>query len=90
MVGSVAVESANEGKTGMMVVMERKDNPYTINYSTFDIHDIANIEKKIPDNWYDLENKTMKKEFIEYARPLIMGELTPIYENGLPKHLIRK
>lgn len=88
-VGRVAVEAANTSKTGMMVVMERKDNPYTITYSTFDIHDIANIEKKIPNKWYDNKTKTMNDEFIEYARPLIIGELTPIYENGLPKHLVR-
>ena len=88
-VGECAVEAANANKTGMMVVMERKTNPYTITYSTFDIHDIANIEKKIPNEWYDNKNKTMNDKFIEYARPLIMGELTPIYENGLPKHLVR-
>ena len=89
-VGNFAVSKASEGNTGMMVIMNRNNNPYTITYSTYDIHDIANIEKKIPDDWYDSKNKAMKKEFIEYARPLIMGELTPIYENGLPKHLIRK
>ena len=88
-VGEYAVEAANANKTGMMVVMERKDNPYRITYSTFDIHDIANIEKKIPNEWYDNKNKTMNDKFLEYARPLIMGELTPIYENGLPKHLVR-
>ena len=88
-VGEYAVEAANANKTGMMVVMERKDNLYAITYSTFDIHDIANIEKKIPNEWYDNKNKTMNDKFIEYARPLIMGELTPIYENGLPKHLVR-
>ena len=32
----------------------------------------------------------MKQEFIDYAKPLIMGELTPIYKDGVPVHLIRK
>jgi 6-phosphofructokinase 1 len=32
----------------------------------------------------------MKDEFIKYARPLIIGELTPIYKDGVPTHLIRK
>ena len=25
-----------------------------------------------------------------YARPLIIGELTPIYKDGVPTHLVRK
>ena len=58
--------------------------------STYDIHNIANIEKKIPSKWYDKKKHQMKKEFIDYATPLIQGELTPIFENGLPKHLVRK
>ena len=32
----------------------------------------------------------MKEEYLNYARPLIMGELNPIYKNGLPSHLVRK
>ncbi len=27
-------------------------------------------------------------EYIKYARPLIMGELTPVYVNGLPGHIL--
>ena len=90
-VGYKAVFAADEGKTGLMVVMTRKDQKdYEIEYSLYDIHDIANVEKKIPDSWIDKENKNLKEEYLEYARPLIMGELSPIYKNGLPTHLIRK
>ena len=56
----------------------------------YDIHDIANVEKKIPLEWIDEKNHQMKKEFIEYAKPLIIGELTPIFKDGLPQHLVRK
>ena len=88
-VGIEGVKAASNGETGVMVVMHREDNPYNITYDTFDIHNIANVEKKIPTKWYDNDNKVMKDEFISYARPLIQGELTPIFENGLPKHLVR-
>ena len=88
-VGIEGVKAASNGKTGVMVVMYRDDSPYNITYDTFDIHNIANVEKKIPTEWYDNANKVMKDEFISYARPLIQGELIPIYENGLPKHLVR-
>ncbi len=91
MVGMKAVEEANNGKTGMMVIITRDDsNGYTSSADTYDIHDIANVEKKIPLEWIDEENKQMKEEFIKYAKPLIQGELAPIFKDGLPVHLIRK
>ena len=63
---------------------------YESTTNTYDIHNIANVEKKVPLDWIDLDNKQMKQEFIDYARPLIMGELLPIFKNGLPAHLVRK
>ena len=89
MVGMKAVEEANKGNTGMMVIIERNDG-YQITTSTYDIHNIANVEKKVPLEWIDLENNMMKEEFINYAKPLIQGELLPIFKDGLPSHLIRK
>ena len=89
--GMRAVEEVNNGNTGMMVTLLRESNdPYKCVTGIYDIHDIANVEKKIPADWIDEENHQMKDEFLEYARPLIIGELTPIFKNGLPQHLIRK
>ena len=91
MVGSKAVEEANNGKTGMMVTLLRESsNPYVCNTGVYDIHDIANVEKKVPVEWIDLDNNQMKQEFIDYAKPLIIGELQPIYKDGIPQHLLRK
>ena len=90
-VGERAVEEVNKGNTGMMVTLKRESNdPYTCDTDVFDIHDIANVEKKIPAEWIDEENHQMKDEFIQYARPLIIGELLPIYKDGVPTHLVRK
>lgn len=90
-VGYEAVMAADRGVTGEMVVMLRdENNEYKINYSLYDIHDIANVENKIPENMIDKENKTLTEDYINYAKPLIMGELEPIYKDGLPVHLIRK
>ena len=89
--GAKAVEAVIEGKTAMMATIIRdSSNPYKVHYETFDIHNIANVEKKIPLEWIDIENNQMKEEFLEYARPLIIGELTPIFKDGLPTHLVRK
>ena len=91
MVGMKAVEEANNGKTGMMVVIDRKKSKkYEVSASVYDIHNIANVEKMIPNEWIDSKKHQMKKEYLEYARPLIQGELLPIFKNGVPTHLVRK
>ena len=90
-VGMRAVEEVNKGNTGMMVTLQRESNdPYKCVTDVFDIHDIANVEKKIPAEWIDEENHQMKDEFLKYARPLIIGELLPIFKDGVPTHLVRK
>ncbi len=83
--GAAAVEAAYNGKTGVMSIIDGKGN-----ISTYDVHEIANVEKKVPAEWYDNKKKQMKKPFLDYAKPLIQGELTPIYKDGLPVHLVRK
>ena len=90
-VGMKAVEEANNGKTGMMITIERKKGKnYQSITNIYDIHNIANVEKKVPLDWIDIKNNQMKKEFLDYARPLIQGELLPIFKNGVPTHLVRK
>ena len=32
----------------------------------------------------------LNEGYIKYARPLIMGELQPLFVNGTPRHLVRK
>ena len=91
MVGMKAVEAADHGKTGMMVTIERKNTKkYASTTNVYDIHNIANVEKKVPLEWIDVKNNQMKEEFINYAKPLIIGELLPIFKDGLPVHLVRK
>ena len=90
MVGEKAVEAANNNNTGMMITINRDDrNGYKATAGMFDIHDIANVEKKIPIEWIDLENNMLKQEFIDYVKPLIQGEQLPIFKDGVPVHLVR-
>lgn len=91
MVGMKAVEAANNNETGVMITINRENSKeYQSKTNTFDIHNIANIEKKVPLEWIDTDNNQMKEDFISYAKPLIQGELLPIFKNGLPQHLVRK
>ncbi len=87
-VGEAAVNAAVEGKTGEMVIITRVSNrPYQCTTGTYDIHKIANIEKKVPLTWIKEDNTGIAEEFMEYVRPLIQDELTPIMIGGLPKHI---
>ena len=36
------------------------------------------------------KDKDMGPEFLQYARPLIQAELTPVYIDGLPRHIFMK
>ena len=91
MVGERAVQAFLDGNTGMMVIMERKKGSnYSVETSLYDIHSIANVEKKVPLEWIDLKKCQMKKDFICYVQPLIQGELLPVFKNGLPCHLVRR
>ena len=87
--GLKGAELAYQGESGKMVYMNRvSNNPYKIKYEVFDdIHKIANVEKKIPLEWIDVDNNNVKKELIDYLKPLIQGEVKQIYKDGLPQHI---
>lgn len=89
--GEAAVKAAAEGSTGMMVTLLREPGEsYCCKTGLYDIHAIANIERKVPMDWISEDGCGVKEEYVAYARPLIQGELFPIYENGTPKHLVKR
>lgn len=86
--GTTAVAAALAGETGKMVIFKRISNePYKVFTETHDIGDIANVEKTVPKEWITENGTYVSQEFIDYARPLIIGELTPFMVDGLPRHL---
>ncbi|MBP3336825.1 MAG: 6-phosphofructokinase [Clostridia bacterium] len=90
-VGIKAVEAAVSGKTGIMMAYVRKSNaPYTIDFEALDVNNIANAEKVIPKEWINADENDVTQDFIDYAYPLIQGEVTIPYKNGLPVHLVLK
>lgn len=90
-VGHDAVVAAEEGKTGMMITLDRNgDDPYQCGTSAYDIHAIANVERPVPAEWITEDGCGLNEGYIKYARPLIMGELQPLFVDGLPRHLVRK
>ncbi|MDR2889610.1 MAG: 6-phosphofructokinase [Lachnospiraceae bacterium] len=90
-VGHDAVMAAEAGKTGVMITLDRNgDDPYQCGTSAYDIHAIANVERPVPAEWITDDGCGLNELYINYARPLIMGELQPLFINGLPRHLVRK
>ncbi|MBQ4145579.1 MAG: 6-phosphofructokinase [Clostridia bacterium] len=88
--GAEAVRAALEGHTGEMVIFRRvSDEPYKVMTETYDIHKVANEEKTVPEKWIINDGTYISDEFIKYCRPLIMGEIEPFMEDGLPRHMVR-
>lgn len=89
--GEQGVKAALDGKTGKMVVFRRQaKDAYQCTTEVHDIQEIANLERAFPKEWITEDGCGISEEYKKYARPLILGELQPIYENGTPKHLVRK
>lgn len=85
--GQVAVRKAISGKTDKMVAFKRsyKNGKYTCKYELVDLHVVANDEKKIPLDWINAEQNNVNEKFIEYALPLIQGQMAAPIEDGLPR-----
>ena len=87
-VGGAAVEAAVRGETAKMSAIKRLSNqPYRIETEMVDVTQVANFEKKVPDEWITADGMHVNANFERYARPLIQAELTPIYINGVPRHI---
>ena len=86
--GGAAAAAAFAGETGRMIALKRIGNtPYQCITESVDVQQVANLEKKVPLDWIAPDGMHVTAAFEEYARPLILDELTPIYVNGTPRHV---
>ncbi len=84
--GKAAVQAAAEGKSGFMVkIVRQQSNPYKWITGLQPLGDIANVENFIPADWISKDGFLPNEKFIEYARPLIEGEMKVPMQGGLPK-----
>jgi 6-phosphofructokinase len=89
--GEAAVRAAIDGRSGFMVKIVRTgSNPYRWTTGLHDLKEIANVENMIPRDWLSEDGMMPNEKFVEYARPLIEGEVTPPVEGGLPKYITLK
>ena len=61
--------------------------PYQCITEAVDVQKVANLEKKVPLDWITPDGMQVTAAFEEYARPLILDEVTPVYVNGTPRHI---
>ena len=87
-VGGAAVAAAFAGETGKMIALKRvSEYPYQCITEAVDVQQVANLEKKVPLDWITPDGMQVTAAFEEYARPLILDEVTPVYVNGTPRHI---
>lgn len=83
--GEAAVRAAVDGKSGFMVKLVRtSDDPYICVTDLHDLAEIANVERLIPRDWISEDGFLPNQRFVDYARPLVEGELKLPLANGLP------
>ena len=89
--GAYGVERALEGETGKMVAFRRVPGAdYRVDYVTEDVNLICNQEKGVPLEWITKNGSDVGRAFIEYALPLIQGEVEVPLKDGLPLFAYRK
>jgi 6-phosphofructokinase len=89
--GEAAVKAAIAGESGCMVKIIREPQPDgSVKWSTGlqPLADIANVEHFIPRDWVSEDGCLPNEKFIEYARPLIEGEVSYPVEGGLPRYVV--
>lgn len=85
-VSTVAVKRIVAGKTGSMVIIERKSSdPYRVSYKLKNLRGIANVEHMMsPELIHDVNHGG--KLFSEYLLPLISKPIKVVYEDGRAKY----
>lgn len=86
--GQAAVKYAAADMTGVMASIKRISNdPYQWCIEPTDVNHVANKAKSIPLEWITEEKNDVTSEMEAYLRPLIIGEVSLQYKDGLPMYL---
>ena len=60
---------------------------YAVEYSAVPLSAVANREKKIPLSWIGKDGHSLEEEALAYLRPLILGEYSCDFVDGLPQYI---
>jgi 6-phosphofructokinase 1 len=88
LVGQAAVKAAVNGESDKLVTLVRGDGDnYTCETGLSALSDIVGNLKKLPPEWVNEDGVSLNFQFFRYATPLIQGEVTVPYDNGLPSYV---
>ncbi len=88
MLGMKACQCALDGENGMMSSIERiSSNPYKVKFTAVPVNTVSNREKKVPRSFINEKANDITDEMMEYLLPLIQGENSVTYKNGIPEHI---
>ena len=86
-IGSAAVDCALAGNSGRMMGFRRiSSEPYRVEIVSYDVAQTANKEKYFPSEWITDDKCDVTTDALNYFLPLIQGEVTTEYRNGIPVH----
>jgi 6-phosphofructokinase 1 len=88
--GEAAVRAAVGGRSGQMVGIVRlvqPDGSTKWDTGLQPLTDIANVERLVPRDWISEDGLLPNERFVEYARPLIEGEVRVPTDGGLPRYV---
>ncbi len=84
-VGKKAVEFALAGKNAVMPVIKRLSNkPYKWKIESAPLSKVANVEKTLPKGYISKDGFRITDKGLNYLRPLIQGESSISYKDGIP------
>ena len=88
LVGQAAVKAAVNGESDKLVTLVRGDGDnYTCETGLSSLNDVIGNLKKLPREWINEDGVSLNFQFFRYATPLIQGEVTVPYDNGLPSYV---
>lgn len=89
MLGMKACQCALESENGVMASIKRiTDYPYVVKYEATPVNQVSNEEKKVPRDFINEEGNDVTEKMMDYLKPLIQGEASVSFENGIPKQKI--
>ena len=86
-VGEAAVDFAIAGKHSVMpAIIREADQPYRWHIDPVPLKQVANKERAVPSTYLNDEGTHLSTTGRAYFAPLILGEMPPPFEHGLPDY----
>lgn len=87
-VGRSAVKAAVEGLSGYVVtlVMDMKNSNIS-ETGLVELKEVANFEREVPRELINNSGNYVTESFLDYVRPLTLGEVKVPIVNGLPSYV---